>query len=231
MKRREFFEKAGLGSAALVSIPVLGRPDKRATAQGKKDTQSSGEQEQEHGHEQDHGHDNDHDHDDDDAPATHTVSFGQWDLTTPLDRFPNKSDRTRNNHHLIPGKITINAGDAVNFLISGFHLVLVYGDGTQPADINRSLTINVTVPLAPPPAPPGPPLIDDPTNRIYRGLDPSVFPMLPGGTNPPMPLQDRVEVVRFPNPGKYLVICGVLPHFFDPATGQFIMFGFVKVRH
>jgi hypothetical protein len=35
-------------------------------------------------------------------------------------------------------------------------------------------------------------------------------------------------VVRFPNPGRYLVICGVLPHFFDPAAG-FIMFGYVRV--
>jgi hypothetical protein len=36
--------------------------------------------------------------------------------------------------------------------------------------------------------------------------------------------------VRFPNPGKFLVICGVLPHFFDAATGEFIMFGYVRVR-
>ena len=44
------------------------------------------------------------------------------------------------------------------------------------------------------------------------------------------PLQDRIETVRFPNPGKFLVICGVLPHFFDAATGQFIMFGYVRVH-
>ena len=42
-------------------------------------------------------------------------------------------------------------------------------------------------------------------------------------------MQDRVEVVRFPQPGRYLVICGVLPHFFDPATGEFIMYGYVRV--
>ena len=74
---------------------------------------------------------------------------------------------------------------------------------------------------------PGPPLITDPLDRIYPGLDPSVFPMLPGST-PPQPLQDRVEVVRFQNPGRYLVICGVLPHFFDVAAG-FMMFGYVRV--
>ena len=76
---------------------------------------------------------------------------------------------------------------------------------------------------------PGPPLINDPVKRIYRGLDPSVMPLLPGSA-PPQPLQDRVETVRFPNRGKFLVICGVLPHFFDAATGQFIMFGYVRVR-
>ena len=51
--------------------------------------------------------------------------------------------------------------------------------------------------------------------------------MLP--VQPPMALQDRVETVRFPNPGRFLVICGVLPHFFDAATQRFIMFGYVKV--
>ena len=220
MKRREFFEKAGIGSAAIVSLPVLGRRDTPKSAKGKKDTPSTGqEKEQEHGH----GHDDDHDEMNGEG-ASATVSFGQWNLDTPLDRFPNKSDRTRNNHHLIPGEVTIKAGGSVNFIIGGFHHVLVYGDGVQPADIDRTNLTTVTVP-------PGPPLINDPTNRVYRGLDPSVFPLLPGGANPPMALQDRVEVVRFPNPGRFLVICGVLPHFFDPATGQFIMFGFVKVRH
>jgi hypothetical protein len=54
--------------------------------------------------------------------------------------------------------------------------------------------------------------LPDATNRVYRGLDPSLFP------------QDRVEVVQFPNPGTYLVVCGVLPHFIDK------MWGWVKVN-
>jgi len=56
-----------------------------------------------------------------------------------------------------------------------------------------------------------PAMIDDPNNRIYRGLDPRPLP------------QDRVEVVHFDEPGLYLVICGVLPHF------QEGMWGFVRV--
>lgn len=45
------------------------------------------------------------------------------------------------------------------------------------------------------------PIINDPNRRIYRGLDPSLQAL------------DRVEVVQFPKPGTYLVICGVLPHY------------------
>jgi uncharacterized cupredoxin-like copper-binding protein len=54
-------------------------------------------------------------------------------------------------------------------------------------------------------------LIADPNRRVYRGLDPSLQPA------------DRVEVVHFAEPGTYLVICGVLPHF------QAGMYGFVRV--
>jgi len=122
---------------------------------------------------------------------------------------------------MTPDVADVKAGGAVNFHIAGFHHLLIYDDGTKPEDINIAATI-------PPTTQPVPPLINDPVKRIYRGLDPSVLPALPGST-PPQPLQDRIETVRFPNPGKFLVLCGVLPHFFDAATGQFIMFGYVRV--
>jgi len=210
MKRREFFEKAGIGSAALVTMPGFGPAAKQKSG-------DSGKRDDEH----EHGHDDKHD-DMEGPESSADVSFGQWDLDTPLDRFPNNSPRTRNYHHLTPDVVTIRAGGSVNFIVAGFHHILIYDDGTKPSDINIAATIPTTVQ-------PGPPLINDPVKRIYRGLDPSVLPMLPGST-PPQPLQDRVEVVRFPNPGKFLVMCGVLPHFFDAATGQFIMFGYVRVR-
>ena len=123
----------------------------------------------------------------------------------PLDRFPNNSPILGNHHRLTPEIARIRPGGTVNFIIGGFHHVLVYDDGTQPAQINAGL-------LIPPTNQPGPPLIADPNRRIYRGLDPSTQP------------QDRVEVVHFPNPGTYLVMCGVLPHF------QEGMFGFVRVK-
>ena len=137
------------------------------------------------------------------GPLTNaTVSFGAW--MTPLDRFPNASPRTANHHELLPNEVTIKAGGSVNFIIAGFHHVLVYNGGKSPADVNTSLLISPT-------NQPMPPLINDPNRRIYRGLDPSTQP------------QDRVEVVHFDEPGIYLVICGVLPHF------QEGMFGWVRV--
>jgi plastocyanin len=150
------------------------------------------------------------------------VSFGHWrptPVTAPIDRFaPNDPNpRTLNGHLIIPNPVRIRVGDTVSFIISGFHNVVIYGPGTQPEDIDRTNVILST------PPPSFPPLINDPRNRVYRGLDPRTQGV--GGAT-----QDRVEVVGFTTPGKYLVICGVLPHFFDAATGEFVMFGYVDVR-
>ena len=190
MKRREFFEKAGLGSAALVSMPALAK----AMGNGNPEIKKEGA----------------HQHEPVNGPlANATVSFGYWStgLTPPLDRFPDLGAPGKpNGHQLIPYQATIRAGGTVNFIVAGFHHILVYDDGTQPEDIDTTKTI-------PPSGQPVPPLINDTRNRIYRGLDPSRFP------------QDRVEVVQFPNPGMFLVICGVFPHFVNDR-----MYGFVKVN-
>ena len=191
MKRRDFVTSVLVGGLA---TPVL------VDAHGK---------EEEHGH----GH-GDHD----DESTNHTVSFGHWLPTpgvTPIDRFPpaDPNPRTLNGHHLIPNTSRIRVGDTVSFVIAGFHLLLIYGPGTQPADIDRTKLILST------PPPPFPPLINDPNKRVYRGLDPRT-----------QATQDRVEVVGFNTKGKYLVMCGVLPHFFDAVSGEFVMFGYVNVH-
>ena len=133
--------------------------------------------------------------------ANATVSFGFW---PPQDRFtvPN-APAAPNGHQLLPFEASIKAGGAVNFIVAGFHHVLVYAPGTRPDQINAGMVV-------PGSTPPG--LIDDPNNRVYRGLDPRPLP------------QDRVEVVQFPEPGLYLVICGVVPHFVIDN-----MHGYVKV--
>ena len=159
------------------------------------------------------GHPNNGDHD---RRGNHTVSFGNWSpsIAAPLDRMGgDPNPRTRNGHFLIPSPVRVHAGDTVSFVISGFHNLLVYGPDTQPTDIDRTQLLL---------SPPGtfPPLINDPNNRIYRGLDPRAMPAN----------QDRVEVVAFNDQGRFLVMCGVLPHFFEAATGNFVMFGYVEVN-
>jgi hypothetical protein len=135
--------------------------------------------------------------------ANATVSFGAWKTDPPLDRFPNVSPRIPNQHDILPQRIRVRAGGAVNFVIGGLHEPIVYKD-TQPGAINSSLTTPSTG------TPAGVPLINDPANRVYRGLDPSLQP------------QDRVEVVHFGKPGNYLVICGVQPHFVNDGMYAFI---------
>jgi plastocyanin len=181
MKRREFFAKAGVGSAAMMSLPVLG---------GRPATAARG---QTHGHEAVTG-----------PLATATVTFGGWQTSPPFDRFVALNDRFRNHHAMTPAECKIKAGGTVNFVIGGFHLLLVYGDGTQPEQINPSLLI---ISAGTPPA--FPPLMNDAANRIYRGIDPRLTPAV----------QDRVESVHFADPGTYLVICGVLPHFVEGMVG------------
>jgi plastocyanin len=140
----------------------------------------------------------------DGALAQATVSFGQWML--PLDRFPNNSPRTANHHKLRPYVATIRAGGAVTFEINGVHLVLIYAPGTTLESINGTLIIEAT-----PGPPPFPGFVNDPANRIYRGLDPRLLP------------QDRQETVTFAEKGTYLVVCGLVPHFNEG------MHGFVQV--
>ena len=185
MKRREFFGRLGIGSGGVLAGSVLASRMTTATAGGHQ-----------------------HDHEQVGGPlAQATVSFGQW--MTPQDRFPNVNNRLLNQHKLIPYVATIKAGGSVNFIIAGFHQVLVYAPGTQLSDVNGTLLGSTTG--TPPPGGAFPPLVNDPTNRVYRGLDPSLWP------------QERVESVTLGEGGTYLVVCGVLPHF------QEGMHGFVKV--
>lgn len=39
------------------------------------------------------------------------------------------------NHHVLPPEIKIWQGGGVHFLVSGFHMVVVYEPGTKPSDI------------------------------------------------------------------------------------------------
>jgi plastocyanin len=200
MKRREFVQKASIGAAALAALGPS-RPAHASTKPQHQHAPMSG------------------------PLATATVSFGAW--TAGTNRRPNivaAAGLPNNVHALIPHEVMIKAGGTVNYMIAGFHVISVYGDGTRPEDINTGI-------LVPPVGAPAPPIIDDPANRVYRGIDPTAMPFMQGPQQqgpigPPFQpvVQDRIEVVHFPDPGRFLVICAVLPHF---AEG---MYGYVKVN-
>lgn len=183
MKRREFVEKIGMGSAGLAAATAMGSVVSAAPTPKRAQ----------------------HDHSAVDGPlASAVVSFGQWNTDPAHDRFPNVSDRTKNQHKQVPYNAKIKAGGSVTFHISGTHLLLVYAPGTTLASIDAT-----AIEFATPPTFPG--FINDPVNRVYRGLDPRLQP------------QDRTETITFASPGTYLVVCGLVPHFLEG------MHGFVKV--
>ncbi len=156
------------------------------------------------------------------------VSFGQWDVdpAVPFDREPINTDtenRTRNIHLMVPFEAEVDAGGAVSFIISGVHQVLIYA-GRTLEEVQAGWAAAGSPFL--PPVPPG--LVDYAADRIYRGLNPFALQYLPLMTPPPDTLGnlvvDRVESVNFKEPGRYLVVCGVRPHFLEG------MHGYVNVK-
>jgi len=136
-------------------------------------------------------------------PSSVTVDFGQDRLGSP---FPPPDGHDASGHardKVFPRTIVLRAGGSVTFNMGTFHMVAIYDRGTEPGDIDATNTIDL---VAPPPAPPGTViipdfLIEDPNNRLALGPF-SFAPMT--WTSPPG---------TFDVPGRYLVICTVVPHF------------------
>lgn len=151
--------------------------------------------------------DNEHDHDDGGARSSVTVSFGAG-LNTAQ---PGNAV----NHHVLPGVIKVKKGGVVNFVVAGFHQIIVF----QPGVVTGQIVVPATGLF------------------IFNSLPPSSLPTLyvglrtAGGPPPGTPAtaepsnaSNRVESVSFPTAGDYLVICNVVPHYRDG------MIATVKVR-
>ena len=194
MKRREFVEQLGIGSAlgAAAGVAVAAQDH-----DGHADRPVSG------------------------PLANATVSFGAWPVGTvdaPMDRTtgPALAPLAANHHALVPFDVTIKEGGSVNFVLAGFHQVVVYAPGKKVEDVDRTALLPI------PGAPPFIGLINDPDQRIYRGLDPRLLSPAPPAA-PNLLSQDRVEALTFATRGIYLVICAVNVHLADG------MYGWVKV--
>ena len=150
--------------------------------------------------------DDDHDHDHDeggDARASVTVSFGAGLNTAQAGNAAN--------HHVLPRVIKVRKGGVVNFIVAGFHQVMVYFPGVGPDNIALPPATSL--------------FINDNSNLYYRGIAPAGGP--PPGTpvtGNPSNASNRAESVSFAQAGDYLVICNVRGHFVDG------MYAVVKVR-
>jgi plastocyanin len=116
------------------------------------------------------------------------------------------------NHHVLPNVIEIKAGGVVNFVVSGFHQIVVYNPGVEAADI--------VLPAFPPNL-----FVNYQLNTAYYvGLNPdNANPATPNAPANRFNGENRTEAVSFTQPGVYLVICNVTPHLRDG------MFAYIKV--
>jgi len=142
--------------------------------------------------------------DDDDAPLSVTVAFGNG-LNTAVGINPV-------NHHVIPGMIHVSAGGVVTFAVSGLHQIFVYNPGKKPKDV------------VPNPNPMSF-FVDDLTGLYYHGILPAGGPPANPVTTNPSNAVNRTESVSFSEPGKYLVICNVAPHFADGMWAWIVVEG------
>ena len=138
------------------------------------------------------------------------------------------------NHHVIPDTICVNAGVVVNFAVAGFHIIRVYGNGVTLGAVKAQIADECEVNPVPPaeefppqcgaPGAPVPVVPPGALDVYYEGINGLVSPQPGPPFALPSPAVNRVEPVSFLKPGRYLVICAVLPHFNDK------MYAWVEVR-
>lgn len=156
------------------------------------------------------------------CPQSAAVNFGD----------PNAPPTPGNsaNHNLLPNEVCISKDGSVNYTVNGFHQIAIYKvkkDTTRAEVISNPKAFVDIDNLADLTLPDGTVIpgimINDPHQRTF--LEPA-SPFDHVVASP----ADLVSV-DFGRPGRYLVICAVLPHFLDggPAANGG-MFGFVDVE-
>ncbi len=141
-------------------------------------------------------------------PDSATVDFGTRDVGSPFPPGPSQHDKSGYaKDKLVPRTVVISVGGTVTFNSAGVHQVAIYEPGTNPSDIDTSVTTAAGGGCPPVP------LINDSNDREAL-LD---APECAGGSLTPS--------YTFSSPGKYLVICTFLPHFTDAD-----MYGWVIVK-
>lgn len=132
------------------------------------------------------------------GPAmTAVMDFGSKIVGSPYPPPSGHDDSFHAKDKVRPRTVVVAAGGTVVFNVGPVHQVAVYDDGVEPTDIDLA---NAGF------------IIDDPTERI--------------GLGPPVSFTEGHQYAfTFNEPGEYLVICTVTPHFVDAK-----MYGWVTVK-
>jgi plastocyanin len=139
------------------------------------------------------------------SPLAAVMQFGQADVGSPFPPVPGHDQSAHAKDNIVPRTVVISVNGTVTFNVPpGVHQINIYKPGTQPEDVDTSMS-NLTTLAAHagcgPPAPAGAPLvIGDAGDNFLAAI--------------PVPCFTPTEkTYTFTAPGKYLVICAFLPHF------------------
>jgi plastocyanin len=150
------------------------------------------------------------------SPVAAVMQFGQADVGSPFPPVPEHDQSAHAKDNIVPRTVVIAVNGTVTFNVPpGVHQINIYKPGTQPEDVDTSMS-NLTTLAAHagcgPPAPAGAPLvIGDAGDNFLAAIPVPCF----------TPAQ---KTYTFTAPGKYLVICAFLPHF------QVGMYAWVEVK-
>lgn len=115
---------------------------------------------------------------------------------------------------IAPERIQAKVGQSLDFTIRGFHQVMVYKAGTRLEDLQLPAADDTR-------------FVNDLRNVFHKGADPEK-----GGQQTSEPALRsraartavyRTESVTFDEPGEYLVICNVYPHFREGMHGRIVV--------